>query len=252
MSKLKEYVFVFVIIILLFLVGSSLTRARASPELFLGFLTLGLFIGVSMLLYSIGFFHALYTFFTVIYKTVEPRSKNSKILVVLMSILYGLFIVYIYGGPIGLLTPVFFNMLMFLIGTLIILVVGLVLFVILVISVRLLDKRYIKHTHRPLLQDLEIKTSTKPDIREKVREKKSAYPRCSICLQECTNDYFTCHYCNAVFCMSCELRHTMKQRMAGDFEYNDNVHFTSSLKCPQCGKPYTVVYHKDPSRLYRN
>lgn len=82
------------------------------------FITIAGIIIFFMILGEIGLFEILVNLFSLIYKSIEPRSTKGKIIVFTISILYGLFVIYIGGGVFALL-PFFlhpFGLLYFLIS----------------------------------------------------------------------------------------------------------------------------------------
>lgn len=80
-------------------------------------------------------------FGSIIYGVVEPRRFVTKIIVAIGSLFYGLFVVFILGGPIGGMIPVFLDPIGFVIQLVIIFVVGIVFTLILSVVAALLDQK---------------------------------------------------------------------------------------------------------------
>lgn len=109
-KKLKFEIVLSAIVLLYGLFTLLLIRANVmlTSTSFLAMIApLVVFIGFAVL-WELGLIEATLGIFSAIYKAVEPTNTKAKVIVALVSILYGLFAFYIWGGLLAYL-PFFMN-----------------------------------------------------------------------------------------------------------------------------------------------
>lgn len=179
---------------------------------------LGILFGIFLILLDIGYIGFLYDHFALIYRdsarTLEPKRTSTKIFVALVSIIFGLFFIWVFGGPLGIIMPVFFNPIGFVIGMVTIILAYSVVGVVIVFVVELHDRPH-------------------NIVFGKKRSQTTRSHMCTFCGAEIYGSYYACPHCNAVFCANDDC---IQQRQG-------------VVECPKCGKSlkegYNTYTHSD-------
>lgn len=183
----------------------------------------GLLIVVVMTLVVIGSWFAwipsaIYWIFAFIYKMVEPRGPTAKMITAFASVLFGLLIVMLLGGPIGMFGPIWTNLLGAAAAFILVFLVG---------GFVILSKRSGRRDRRAKSQAAIVLT----------RQNEQTFSfgntgRCCLCGKELESSYYACRSCQTSFCLECD-------------RDRQNVN-----RCPNCGKLLKVDFHKGKGSEY--
>jgi hypothetical protein len=191
---------------------------------------------------------AFYSFFTLIYKLVNPESGPAKIATAFVSIMFGFLIIWLAGGFLGLFTPIWSNLLGFFL---------VVVAMVSALCLTVLAKGYSRKGPPTKGYFYANKEHREHMIREQLEKEKARLRQMKLdgkmpedysggayfCLN-CKKEYridewemsVMCKECEAWFCTSMEC-----------------VTFLSNTgKCPVCGHSFSSEQMKDLARLPHN
>jgi len=158
-------------------------------------------------------------FGSVIFRTVKPERLSSMIIVGITSLIFGLFVVAVLGGPIGALTPFFLDPIGFIVSLVIVFVAGVVVVAVLSFVTALIDSPTPRRrAPRKEGDRTQIATPTHP---------KDAHV-CALCSKAVqTPPFWSCRSCGARFCTGDQCSKNRR----------------NLRECPKCGMSLRLNYH---------